>query len=204
MARSRMTRRNLLRSAAAAMAAGGLSAQEAAHVHQHAAAAAKKTGVYKPRLFNAHEWKTLAHLADMIIPPEGATPGGAGAGAPEFIDLLASNNETLREIWLGGLAWLDAAMVKQCGRNFIGAPHEEHFKLLDKIAYRRNDGAEYGPGIRFFDWARRMVVDAWTTSPEGVKALGFVGNKGMAVFDVPAEALDYAWKRSPFAGEPRG
>jgi hypothetical protein len=199
-----MTRRNLLRSAASAMAAGALTAQEAQHVHQHAAAAANKSGVYKPRLFNAHEFRTIAHLADMIIPPEGNAPGGAGAGAPQFIDLLASNNDLLREVWLGGLAWLDAAMTQQCGRRFIDAPHEERFKLLDKIAYRRNDGPEYGPGIRFFDWARRMVVDAWTTSPAGTKALGFAGNKGMQVFQVPVEALDYAWKRSPFAGEPRG
>jgi hypothetical protein len=127
-------------------------------------------------------------------------PGGAAAGAPEFIDLLAANSERMKEIWLGGLQWLDAAMRKQAGRNFVDAPHEEHLKLLDRIAYRKNDGPEYGPGIVFFDWARRMVVDAWTTSPEGSKALGYAGNKGMQTFQVPAEALTYALKRSPFAG----
>lgn len=195
-----MNRRTMLRSAAAAMAAGTLTPLDAQHVHEHAAAAKKAGGVYKPRLFNAREFKTVAHLADMIIPPENGVPGGAGAGAAEFIDLLASSNERLKEIWLGGLQWLDAAMRKQAGKNFLDAPHEEHFKLLDKIAYRKNDGPEYGPGIRFFDWARRMVVDAWVTSPEGTKALGFQGNKGMPLFQVPAEALTYALKRSPFEG----
>ncbi len=155
---------------------------------------------YKPQLFNEHEFKTVAHLADMIIPPENGAPGGAGAGAPEFIDLLAANNERMKEIWLGGLQWLDAAMRRRTGKNFVDAPHEEHIKLLDLIAYRKNDGPEFGPGIRFFDWARRMVVDAWVTSPEGTKALGYAGNKGMQTFQVPAEALTYALQRSPFQG----
>lgn len=196
-----MNRRSMLKSAAAAMVSGALSPADAQHVHEHAAASAKKTGgVYKPKLLNDHEFKTVAHLADMIIPPENGVPGGAGAGAAEFIDLLAANNERMKEIWLGGLQWLDAAMRKQSGKNFLAATHEEHAQLLDKIAYRKNDGPEWGPGIRFFDWARRMVVDAWVTSPEGTKALGFVGNKGMQTFQVPAEALTYALKRSPFQG----
>lgn len=194
-----MHRRSILKSAAAAAVAGALTPLDAQHVHEHASASTRKAGgVYKPQLFNAHEYKTVQHLADMIIPPEGAVPGGAGAGAPEFIDLLAANNPRLREIWLGGLAWLDAAMMRQAGKRLIDAPHEEHVKLLDLIAYRKNDGPAYGPGIQFFDWARRMVVDAWVTSPEGSKALGYAGNKGMQTFQVPAEALAYALKRSPF------
>lgn len=195
-----MHRRSLLQSAAAAALAGSLTPLEAQHVHQAAESAKKTAGAYKPKLFNDHEWKTLTHLADMILPPEGNVPGGGGAGAPAFIDLLASGNERLKEIWLGGLAWLDAAMVRHCGKKFVDAPHEQHIVLLDKIAYRKNDGPEYGPGIRFFDWARRMVVDAWVTSPEGTKALGYAGNKGMQEFQVPAEALNYALLRSPFRG----
>jgi hypothetical protein len=194
-----MHRRTLLRSAAASLLTGTLTPAEAQHVHQQAASAKPAAEPYKPRLFNEHEYKTVAHLADMIIPPEGNVPGGAGAGAPQFIDLLASVNPTLRDIWLGGLAWLDAAMRNQCGKNFVDAAHEEHIKLLDQIAYVRNDSPYLGPGIRFFDWARRMVVDAWTTSPAGAAALGYLGNKGMQEFQVPAEALAWALKRSPFS-----
>ena len=46
-----------------------------------------------------------------------------------------------------------------------------------------------------------MVVDAYYTSPAGVKDLGYMGNGAMRVFSVPQEAVDYAIKRSPFANE---
>lgn len=193
-----MNRRSLLKSAASACVAGSLSPLEAQHVHHQAAAAKPAAGAYQPKLFTPHEWKTVQVLADLIIPPEGSVPGGAGAGAPEFIDLLAANNARLKEIWQGGLAWLDAAMRKQAGVSFALASAAEQRKLLDLIAYRKNDSPETGPGIRFFDWARRMVVDAWTTSPTGVQVLGYQGNKGMREFEIPAEALDYALRRSPF------
>jgi hypothetical protein len=44
-----------------------------------------------------------------------------------------------------------------------------------------------------------MVVDAYYTSPIGIKDLGYMGNSAMSQFSVPQEALEYALKRSPFA-----
>lgn len=193
-----MNRRNVIKSAAAAALLGQITPLEAQHVHQHAATAKKTAaGAYKPKALNAHEFKTLQHLADMIIPPEGAVPGGAGAGAAEFIDTLCSGNAQLAEIFTGGLAWIDAVTKRRTGKTFVDAPMDAHAELLDSIAYRKNATAETGPGVRFFDWCRRLVVDAWVTSPEGTKALGYVGNKGMTVFQVPREAIDWAISRSP-------
>ena len=45
------------------------------------------------------------------------------------------------------------------------------------------------------------MVDAYYTSPVGVKDIGYMGNGAMGVFSVPQEAVDYAMKRSPFANE---
>jgi hypothetical protein len=193
------TRRSLLRSAAVAAALGQLDAGTMQHVHQHAAEARRQgQGIYTPQTLNAHEFKTVALLADLIIPPEGSEPGGAGAGAPEYIDLLCTGSDRMARIWQGGLAWLDAASRTRFNAPFLHATPAQRTGLLDLIAYRRNDSPELGPGIEFFDWARRMVVDAYFTSPAGVKAIGFQGNTGMATFQVPAEALTYALKRSPF------
>ena len=69
--------------------------------------------------------------------------------------------------------------------------------MLDLIAYRKNESAELGPGIKFFEWARKMVVDAYYTSPIGIKDLGYMGNTALSKFEVPQEAIDYALKRSP-------
>jgi hypothetical protein len=191
------SRRSLLRSAAVAATLGQLDAETMQHVHQ-AAAEAKQKGAYTPRTLNAHEYKTIVLLADLIIPPEGAEPGAAGAGAPEYIDLLSSGSDRMARLWQGGLAWLDAASRQRYQAAFLDATPAQRAELLDLIAYHRNDSPALGPGIEFFDWARRMVVDAYFTSPAGVKALGFQGNTGMEKFEVPAEALTYALKRSPF------
>ena len=64
------------------------------------------------------------------------------------------------------------------------------------IAYRKNESPDLGPGIRFFDLARRMIVDAFYTSAAGIAALGYKGNTAVSKFEVPAEAIEYALKRS--------
>ncbi len=198
---SEIQRRDILRSAAIAAALGQLTPASAQHVHQQAGDAKKATaGRYQPSFFNEHDYKTVSRLADLIIPPEGAEPGGAAAGAPEFIDLLCSGAGRLAQTWLGGLAWLDSASLKRFQTTFLEAKPEQQTALLDLIAYRRNETPELAPGIVFFDWARRMVVDAYFTSPAGVKAIGFQGNVGMQTFQVPVEALTYALQRSPFKG----
>ncbi len=193
-------RRTLLQSVAAVAAGSGrMSSQDANRVHQHTAHAAMISGgVYRPQLLTEHEYKTVRQLADLIIPPEAVEPGGAGAGAAEFIDLLAANNEKLRDTWLSGLSWLDHESRRRSGHNFLETTPEVRTRILDDISFRKNSTPELAPGIQFFEWARRMVVDAYFTSPYGVKALGYQGNTGMAEFKVPKAALEYALARSPF------
>ena len=41
-----------------------------------------------------------------------------------------------------------------------------------------------------------MTVDAYYTSAAGIQEIGYLGNKGMAEFKVPQEAIDYALRRS--------
>jgi hypothetical protein len=184
------SRRQALQAIAAAVLSGTLTEASAQHVHHAAAATTGSTGVYKPKLFNATEFETLKQLCEMIVP--GATQGKAA----DFIDLLSSNNKDLAEIYLGGLNWLDRTMEDRTGKTFLKATPEERTALLDVIAYRKNAQGEMGPGVRFFRWARRMTVDAYYSSPAGVKELGFKGNSGMAKFTVPVEAIEYAVKRS--------
>jgi hypothetical protein len=185
-----LSRRDLVRIIAASVTAGGLSAEAAQHVHHAAAAETKQEGAYTPKCLNAHEYRTLDVLAELIV------PGARQAGAKEFIDLLASGNSELAATYTGGLAWMDRWMEGRFGSNFSDAKPEQQTALLDLIAYRKNDSPELGPGISFFEWARKMVVDAYYTSPAGIEAIGFKGNKGMTEFKVPAEALEYALKRS--------
>lgn len=196
---SSTSRRDLLRTIALSATLGSLSTADAQHVHHEVAEQKKATGAYTPKLLTAHEYQTLGVLADLIIPGDDVSKGAVDAGAPEFIDLLASGNLELERIYRGGLAWLDSASIKRSEVPFIEAKPEQRTQLLDLIAYRKNSSIESAPGIIFFDWARRMVVDAFYTSSIGVKDVGYVGNKGMTKFEVPADAIQYALKRSGLA-----
>jgi len=182
----------------AAMGEGVLQAQEAQHVHQAVAQEKAQKGPYQPKALTAHEYATLRRLADLIIPADERSPGALEAGAADFIDFLCAASDEMRDIYTGGIAWLDDQMRRRHdGRDFLGAQPAQQTEMLDLIAYRRNQSPELGPGIQFFTWVRRMVADAYYTSPIGFRELGYLGNSAMAKLSVPREAIDYALKRSP-------
>jgi hypothetical protein len=189
-----MQRREVLATIATAAIAGPLTAQQAEHVH-HTATQAKQAagGAYKPKGLSAQEYKTLDALCEMIM------PGARQAGAAEFIDVLCGGSKPMAAIYTGGLAWINAEMNRRYEADFVSAKPEQRTALLDLIAWRKNASAELNPGIRFFEWARRMTVDAYFTSKVGIEQLGYKGNNGMKEYQVPAESLAHAMKRSPFA-----
>lgn len=198
---SEFSRRDLVKIALAVTSAGGsIDVASAQHVHETAAADKAATGgVYKPKAFTDHEYVTLRKLAELIVPADDVSPSALESGASEFVDLLCSNNVELASTYTGGMAWLDREMMRRYHTNFVAAKPEQQTAMLDLLAFRKNavDSPELGPGIRFFDWVRMMVVDAFYTSKAGVKDIGYLGNKGMAKFEIPQEAIDYALKRSP-------
>ncbi len=184
-------RRELLSRIAAAALVGPLGLEAAQHVHAAATEEAAATGgVYRPKALTQREFDSLKKLCEWII------PGAGNGGAAEFVDLLSSQNPEMLAVYTGGLAWLDFAMKRTYAVNFLTATAEQQKAMLDKIAYRRNETPDLAAGIRFFDWVRRMTVDAYYTSAAGIKELGYVGNKGMRDFKVPAEAIAYALRRS--------
>ncbi|HLK63767.1 MAG TPA: gluconate 2-dehydrogenase subunit 3 family protein [Bryobacteraceae bacterium] len=190
--------------AAVSLAAVGeevLSAQDSQHVHQAIAQdAAGQKGKYQPKGLTAHEYATLQRLSDLILPTDEHSKGALEAGAADFIDFLCAASDEMRDIYTGGLAWLDdESRRRNDGVDFVSAPPARQTELLDAIAYRKNESQALNPGIQFFAWARRMVADAYYTSPIGIKDLGYMGNSAMSQFSVPQEAVDYAIKRSPFA-----
>ena len=188
---SDVSRRTMLRNVAVAALAGGVTVADAQHVH-HASAeeAVKAGGAYQPKLFNAHEWASLRRLCDLTF------PGSLEGGAPEYIDLLASHNAEIAAIYTGGLAWLDNSMRGRAGTAFVEAKADAQTALLDVIAYRKNSVGDMAAGVRFFEFARKMIADAYYTSKVGIAELGFMGNQGMAQFQVLLEAVQYALKRS--------
>ena len=221
-----VNRRDALRVLASGLTTlGVLDLDAAQHVHTVANGEKAATGAYKVKAFQAGQYRTIRRLAELIVPADNVSGSGVEAGAPEFIDLLCSQNEKLADIYHGGLAWLDAEMRKRVAKRFVEATEAEQKAMLDTLVkaeaaetarrseelvyqrsavykdftgYTTSRASDLGPGIRFFDWVRKMTVDAFYTSPLGVKDLGFKGNGAYSKYEVPKEALEYAMKRSPF------
>ncbi|MCI0351243.1 MAG: gluconate 2-dehydrogenase subunit 3 family protein, partial [Acidobacteriales bacterium] len=131
-----MSRRDALRSIALAVtvvAGGQMKLEAAQHVHSQAKEEKKKSGSYKAKLFNEHEFKTLGRLAELIVPADAVSGSARDAGAPEFIDLLASQNDDLAAIFTGGLSWLDAEMRKRFSAPFVEAKAEQQTAMLDLL-----------------------------------------------------------------------
>lgn len=194
--RFQFSRRDLLAKVAAG--ASVVAMADAQHVHESVAqqkTAAK--GPYKPKALNAHEYATLQKLSDLIIPADEKSPGALAAGAADFIDFLCNASSEMRDIYTGGLMWVDeTSKDRYSGKRFVDASPEQQTGLLDLIAWRKNASPELNPGIEFFAFCRRMVADAYYSHPIGYKELGFMGNGAMTSFSVPKEAVEYALKRS--------
>jgi gluconate 2-dehydrogenase gamma chain len=194
---SEISRRDVLRRIGLAlMATGAIDRVSAQEVHHVALSAQAGGSGYTPKALSDHEYRTLEKLTDFIIPVENGKPGAVAAGAAAWIDMLASENAQLKDIYTKGIAWVDGAMQKRGAADFLGAASADQTTLLDQIAFRRNSSPELDPGIQFFTWARRMTVDAFYTSEIGIADIDYRGNRPQMAYPEPAEAIAYALKRS--------
>jgi len=141
-------------------------------------------GDYTPKFFLPHSYQTLRSLCQTIIPPDSEVGGALEAGTPEFIDLLASENQEYQSILGGGLAWLDSTCQDRYGKIFLECAPAQQREVLDQIAYResvRKDPA-LGPGVKFFSLLRDLTTDGFFTSQIGIKYLEYIGNTYLPEF----------------------
>jgi gluconate 2-dehydrogenase gamma chain len=190
MATRSISRRDVLRTLTMGVSAGAalkiIPIQAAEHAHRivQQEKAASPSGAYTPKFFTEHQYKTLISLCQTIIPADEMIGGAVEAGAPEFIDLLTSENEAYQRRLGGGLIWLDATCGKSYGKVYLDCPVEQQKEMLDLIAYRKTAKADssLNPGVEFFDFLRNLTADGFFTSEIGVKYLGYIGNDYLPEF----------------------
>src|SRR5579871_2021456 len=136
-----LNRRNVLKllTAAPAAAAFTWTAEEAAMAAEQAqtarAQAAAASQPYKRKFFTAHEFATVALLADLIIPKDAHSGSASDAGAPEFIDVFISLQPDRQTAIRGGLAWLDTECRGRFDKAFLTCSDAERRQVLDDIAW---------------------------------------------------------------------
>ena len=185
-----ISRRDILKSLAVAIPAGSVLGMIPLQAAQHAHKAVKQekaqaaSGKYTPKYFNAHQHETLRALCQTIIPADAKCGGAIEAGAPEFIDLLTSENEEYQARLGGGLIWLDATCQQRFAKAYLDASPDQQTEILDLISHRRNEEAEstLRTGIQFFSFLRNLTTDGFFTSEIGIKYLGYIGNEYLDEF----------------------
>jgi gluconate 2-dehydrogenase gamma chain len=181
---SGISRRDVLRTLAVGAASGtvlqAIPAHAAAFAHAlvQAEKAASPIGRYTPKYFSRDQYATLVSLCDSIIPRDDHSGGAVEAGAPEFIDLLTSENDEFALRLRGGLMWLDSYCAENYGNAYMSCTPDQQKQTLDLIAYRANakKDPKLSQGIAFFAFLRKMTCDGFYTSKIGIDDLQYIGN----------------------------
>jgi gluconate 2-dehydrogenase subunit 3-like protein len=177
-----ISRRDILKSLTATAVAGSvlrvIPLEAAEYVHRMVNAEKAASETYTPKFFSAHGYKTLQSLCNSIIPPDEEAKGALEAGAPEFIDLLTSENSDYQVALGGGLMWLDNTCIDRYDKPYLDCVREQQKEILDQIAYRKNaeHDASLGQGVEFFSFLRKLTADGFFTSEIGINYLGYIGN----------------------------
>jgi len=179
-----ISRRDILKSLTATAATASvlrvIPLEAAQYVHRmvRAEKTAALAQTYTPKFFSAHAYKTLTSLCNSIFPPDDESKGAVEAGAPEFIDLLTSENKDYQVSLGGGLMWLDNTCIDRYGCKYLECMPAQQKEILDLIAYRKNakHDPSLGQGIEFFSFLRKLTADGFFTSEIGINYLGYIGN----------------------------
>ena len=184
-----LSRRDVLKSLSMGVMAGSvlrvIPAQAAEYAHAIIQADKAATGgQYKPKYFSEHQYETLRALCRAIIPADEKSGGAIEAGAPEFIDLLTSENPDYQLTLGGGMMWLDAACTDRFGKVYLECTPAQQKSMLDLIAYRKNAQADpsVSQGVEFFSFLRNLTADGYFTSEIGIKDLGYMGSTYLKEF----------------------
>lgn len=154
----------------------------------------EQTAGAAPKFFNQHEWKTVALLANYVIPRDERSGSATDAKVPEYMDYLLSEkdaNPNTQTAMHGGLAWLDTECQKRFEKTFIAASDAQRREVLDDIAYPEKAKSEMRYGVTFFNRFRDMTASGFFSSAMGWKDLQYVGNVFNPGYDgCPPPALE--------------
>ncbi len=145
--------------------------------------------LHAEKFFTDHEMATITVLADIIIPKDDISPSASEVGVPDFIEFIVKDMPQNQIPMRGGLKWLDVYAQKKFGNPFIQCKEAQQIAIVDEIAYPSKAKPEVAQGVSFFSRMRNLTASGFYTTPEGIKDLGYVGNKPGVWKGVPEDIL---------------
>jgi hypothetical protein len=142
-----------------------------------------------PLSMGAAERRTATALCDLIIPADADSPSASEAGVVAFLDEWISApypvQRTDRQTVLSGLKWLDEEAQRRFQRDFAALAAEEMRAICDDICYLPRAPERLKAAATFFARFRDLAAGGYYTSPEGMRAIRYVGNVALPRFDGP-------------------
>ena len=139
--------------------------------------------------FEAHEMKTIAVLADIIIPADAVSGSASEAEVPAFIEFIVKDIPSHQIPMRGGLKWMDLHCLKEYEKAFIDCNTQQQIELVNQIAYPDKAKPKMRQGVVFFNRMRNLTASGFYTSKIGIDDIGYVGNKANIWAGVPADVL---------------
>lgn len=149
----------------------------------------RDTRLLSEQFFTAAELKTIAVLADIIIPRDKNSGSASDAGVPAFIEFMAKDKPELQTPLRGGLHWLDAQARKRFGAVFTACNSNQQIEIVEDIAWPEKVKPGMSQGVSFFNLMRNLTASGFWSSQIGIADLGYVGNVPNQWNGVPDDVL---------------
>ena len=149
-------------------------------------------------LFSLSDIAYLDEIAETILPETG-TPGAKAADVGAFISVMVADTYTAAEqdIFLSGLAALDARCRNANGAGFMSASIEQRTELLESLDREQFDYMrESRPGepVHYFRMLKELTLTGYFTSEIGyTQAMRYVESPGRFDPCIPYAVGDRAW-----------
>jgi hypothetical protein len=150
-------------------------------------------GAFWPLTFNPGQRRVASVLADVIIPKDDLGPAASEVGVPAFLDEWISapypDQQRDRPIILEGLGWLESESKTRFGKGFAELSPDQHRAICDDICFVAAAKPQFHKPAVFFSRFRSLAAAAYFATPEGWKAVGYVGNVILEHFDGPPQEV---------------
>lgn len=154
-----------------------------------------KPGDVWPLTLSSPQRKLVTVLADAILPEDKWGPAASALRVPDFIDEWISapypKQQSSRKKILPGLKVMDGLAQERHGKQFAALSASQITALLDDVSEKKGGSATIKNAESFLYEFTSLCMGAYYGTPEGWKAIGYVGNTPLATFDgPPQEVLD--------------
>lgn len=148
-----------------------------------------KPGECWPLLMTPEQRKTAKALADVILPNDQYGPAASEVGVVEMIDEWVSSpypaQQADHKVILPGLDWLEKESASRFARGFAQLSDDQQSAICEDICYAAEAKAAFKKPAHFFARFRSLAASAYYATPQGWKAIGYVGNTPLDHFEGP-------------------